>query len=182
MKKITKTYEVFSFDELTEEVKEKVIEKFRDINVDYYWSSDIEENTAERLEELGYSEPKLFWSGFWSQGDGASFSASGNIEKLVPKKYQKFIESIDFTKNGRYEHEYTMSIDIDYNDKPTGRIGAMEFRNLEKELIENAREEARIFYDDLKTEYEYQTKDSCVIEAIKANEYQFLADGTLIEE
>ena len=173
----TRTYNVYKFNELNDEQKEKVVHNLRDINVDYDWSQWTIKDETIRLETLGYNNAEIFFSGFWSQGDGASFTATGDIEKLVPKKLRKFVDGITFSKSHQYEHEYTMSIHVEYNDEPTGRIQLVEFDNLEKELLEDARNEAREIYKRLQNEYEYLTSDKSIIETIEANEYDFTEDG-----
>lgn len=78
---IVKTY--LKFNELTKEQKTKVLDKLRDINVDGdYWYDFIYDEYRARLETMGYYDIEFQFSGFWSQGDGASFSAkheNGNI-------------------------------------------------------------------------------------------------------
>lgn len=175
----TKTYNVYKFNELTDEQKEKAIENLRDINVDYDWWEFTCEDEAERLASIGYDDVQIFFSGFSSQGDGASFTATGDVEKLVEKKYRKYIDTITFTKSGHYEHEYAMSINIDYTDEPTGKIQSIEFENLEKELLEDARSEARAIYKRLEKEYYYLISDDAIIETIQANDYDFTEDGKI---
>lgn len=71
MKTITKQYQVFSYDELTEEGKAAAIEKLYDLNVDHEWY-DLDYYN-EKLEAIGFINPEISFSGFCSQGDGASF-------------------------------------------------------------------------------------------------------------
>ena len=85
--------EVYEFDELSEEVQKRVADK---------WAEDTDlsfmvEAFEERLETLGFSDVKVFWSGFYSQGDGASFSG--------------FYRGVEICQSGRYCHEMTMSCD-----------------------------------------------------------------------
>ena len=66
--------ELFTFEELTPEVQKKVIEDNRYMNVEFFdWYHLIIENWTGKLEEAGYLEPEILFSGFCSQGDGASF-------------------------------------------------------------------------------------------------------------
>lgn len=176
----TKTYNVYKFHELTKEQQQKAIDNLRDTNVDYdgWHEFTIEDETA-RLNLLGYEDVKISYSGFWSQGNGASFTAGGNIEKLVPANMQKYVDRIAFKKSGHYEHEYTMSLDIDYNDEPLGNTQIIEFENLEKELLENARIEARAIYSRLQNEYEYYTSDESIIATIESNDYDFTENGKI---
>lgn len=70
---IIKTY--LKFTELSADQQKKVIDKQRDINIDHDWSEWIIEEFTARLKRLGFYDIKTQWSGFWSQGDGASFTA-----------------------------------------------------------------------------------------------------------
>jgi len=37
----------------------------------------------EKLQDIGFEDAQIEYTGFYSQGDGASFTASVNIEKLI---------------------------------------------------------------------------------------------------
>jgi hypothetical protein len=90
MKTITK--DVYSFAELIELEKEKkvsssVVEKVRsklsDFNSDDSWYECTLEKWTSILNQIGFKDPKIQFSGFSSQGDGASFEASLDSEKLI---------------------------------------------------------------------------------------------------
>lgn len=92
---ILKTY--LKFNELSPSQQTKVLDKNRDINVDDQWYEFTYEAYTNKLSKLGFYDIKLSFSGFYSQGDGASFSAKhsrGNI----------------YTR-GRYCHSNTMNCD-----------------------------------------------------------------------
>jgi hypothetical protein len=56
----------------------RLIDEHRDINVDYEsWSSYITDAFKELLTKFGIPVSDVYWSGFWSQGDGASFDTNG---------------------------------------------------------------------------------------------------------
>lgn len=97
MRKVTieKTY--LTFDELDEKKRAKVIDNNRDINVYHDWYWFIYEDFKKKLERLGFYQIKFYWTGFYSQGDGASFEAKhkrGTIYRV-----------------GHYYHEFTMRCD-----------------------------------------------------------------------
>ncbi len=109
---MTRHYTLYTFDELSESAKEKARAWYREAsNHDEWWDSVYED--ALRMAEIigieidyrhhpgrngrsGWSEPKIGFSGFWSQGDGASWEgryryAKGALKKLqeeAPAKYQ----------------------------------------------------------------------------------------------
>lgn len=62
------------WNDVTEDQKKKLIEKFRDVNVDSSWWHDqvISDFKSDML-ALGFVVQDVQFSGFWCQGDGASF-------------------------------------------------------------------------------------------------------------
>jgi hypothetical protein len=75
---------LYTFGELAPEVQRKVVEHERYINVeDHFWYEPIIEDWTEQLEQLGFENVKILFSGFGSQGDGACFTAAVNIEQFL---------------------------------------------------------------------------------------------------
>lgn len=70
---ITKTIEAFTFSELSERAKDKV-RQWHSQGLDYEWYDGVYDQYRERLAVEGFMNPKFQFTGFWSQGDGASFS------------------------------------------------------------------------------------------------------------
>ena len=81
--------QVFTFDELSESVKSRVLDKFRDINVNYdEWCDYIFDDFQEVAKRLGFdiNRKDIRFTGFYSQGDGASFTGSLILsESWTPK-------------------------------------------------------------------------------------------------
>jgi hypothetical protein len=50
---------------------------------DFDWYSDVLDIWKEALAQIGFEDAEISFSGFWSQGDGASFTAGVNVDKLV---------------------------------------------------------------------------------------------------
>jgi hypothetical protein len=89
-KQITKT--VYTFRELYDKrgeskAAEKAFERARDKLAEWatedHWYEGVDEQWTEALEQLGFTDAKIAFSGFWSQGDGASFTASVDLDKLI---------------------------------------------------------------------------------------------------
>lgn len=86
-----------------EHVKEKILEKYRDWNValGYDWFDSVYECFIEKMKERGIDveNNEIFFSGFWSQGDGASFVGHLSSWELfirtheLEKHYPKFCEA-----------------------------------------------------------------------------------------
>jgi hypothetical protein len=82
---VTKT-KVYEYNELSEDIKQKVLEKFADVNVDYdWWMDSVYDYQTNELERAGLTNPDIQFSGFYSQGDGASFASkhSVDVKKLM---------------------------------------------------------------------------------------------------
>ena len=70
--------------ELPENIQKKVLEEYRDWTTDHDWWDYIYENWIEKLGGLGFNDVEISFSGFWSQGDGASFTAKSiDVAKYI---------------------------------------------------------------------------------------------------
>jgi hypothetical protein len=191
------TVNTYSFDELSEEAKKHAIEKLCDINTDYEWYDCTIDDFKDRAREKGFDVDKTYFSGFWSQGDGAMFEGSvdfhvwkpTNIHPLVIKCIDNGLISLSWSvkHRGHYYHSKCRYIDFDYGNVPytwksnygaTGRI-IDEMTKIEAQLEEDFTELCADLYRSLEEEYEYQTSEEAIIETIEANEYEFTEDGDL---
>jgi len=69
-----KTVEIklFEFAELSPEAQQKVLEKFAYINVeDNSWHTDSVQEFLKELEEVGFTNASIWYSGFYSQVNGS---------------------------------------------------------------------------------------------------------------
>ena len=87
MQTITKTYETYTLDELSKEAKEKVFESYRTDEFypgDWWHEAAVEDFVEDRTKEGWDLETKdVHFSGFWSQGDGASFDGEITCETWI---------------------------------------------------------------------------------------------------
>jgi hypothetical protein len=91
----------YSFEDLPEESKEKALEKNRDINVDYQdWHDPAIEGFEEDMKELGLEDVIVEYSGFYSQGDGASFTARVDDEEKFLRDALGITNSTEFLDMG----------------------------------------------------------------------------------
>lgn len=117
----TETVNLYTFNELSKDTQKKVLEKHRHFNVDFNdWYDFVYEDWKEKLAEAGFEEVEIFFSGFWSQGDGACFDCTQfDVGKLATKLEYNPLEikvletmvlslSID-TINHHYSHWNTRS-------------------------------------------------------------------------
>jgi hypothetical protein len=78
---------VYGFAELTGDVQKNVVDHFRDINIDYEWWNCLYDDWNTKLEEYGFTTPKIYFSGFYSQGDGACFDAGIDLDQAFNKLF-----------------------------------------------------------------------------------------------
>ena len=154
-------------------------------SVNYYTYPKHERKTRQ--------EPAINWSGFSCQGDGAQFEgswAAGDVEPAKLKEHapvdavlHKIVDKFEAiakanpdaegsvkSSRGGYCHKYATEFDAECFP---GEAGAGHARD----WIDATRDLMQWLYDSLEKEYEYQTSDEAVSETIKANEYEFTADG-----
>ncbi len=68
--------ETYSFEELSPEAQEKALDNDRYFNVDYQgWEDGVTEGFKEDMGEIGIDDIEINYTGFNSQGDGASFTS-----------------------------------------------------------------------------------------------------------
>ena len=141
-------------------------------------------------------KPCIWFSGFSSQGDSASFEATvghakgstREIRAYAPKdqalhsiadslqaaQRQNFYQlSADVTHRGRYYHENCMSIDVS-RDSPTGQPPT---EGSDETVVEALRDLARWLYRQVQAEYDHLTSDEAIEEGIIINEYTFTVGG-----
>jgi hypothetical protein len=110
---------VYTFDELSEQAKEKAREWWRKGDLDYKWWDCVYDGHKEKIKEVGFEVTKMYFRGFWSQGDGAMFEYEGLDNKLK----EEFISNLNLSpmrkdwlrnnicfsgsgkKSGHYSHE-----------------------------------------------------------------------------
>lgn len=177
----------YTINELGEEAKAKAIENCRDINVmdaeDYNFP--VIERAEGDLLALGYHDIEILYSGFWSQGDGACFTAQVDIQKYIEAhklktKFRKLWEyeggTITIKHNAHYFYSTSTTVEADgfyYEDKKLG-----EQADALVEMIEKEREElGNKIYKELEEAYDNTTSDEAVIETIECNEFAFTKEG-----
>jgi hypothetical protein len=195
------TFVAYPYDELSEDAKEKALEKLHDINVDFDdWHEWIFDKWTNLLEKMGFENITISWTGFWNQGDGASFTCEGfNVltwlkYHKVCNKYRSVFGQITgknspylsgrITRCGHYYHERSTIFDLeilDYNGDLKSQnlfyFQANEITNWIKNKIIDLN---RQIYQDLEKEYEYLSSKEQVEDTILANGYLFFIDGNLI--
>ena len=210
---------VYKFDELSEKAKEKARDWYRQGNMeDNFWSESVLEDASQIAAILGIEQKQrpvqtmggktryedcIFWSGFWSQGDGASYEGWYRPTKDAPEKIREYapkdeklhqiaddlaaicaeyplLAYVKIEQSGHYSHKYTMSFEAAFDDPEDENEESITWEAqsaAEKAFAEPLRDFAQWIYDSLEKEYEYRQRDEVVDEEILANEYGFTEDG-----
>jgi hypothetical protein len=176
----TKTF--YKFEELSAEAQARAIEAHWDINVtDNFWSEGVIEDRTAVLKELGFYDIEVQYSGFSSQGDGASFTALFHI----PASGEELAERIRQAKAYAPEIDLSLFEKIDFFEYSLGTDNYEIFRinrsysheNTISSNCEALKEFARDFSQDtyhaLRNEYDFQTSEDQVKESLIANEIEF---------
>ena len=68
-------------------VNQKAVERakswLQDAATDFDWYSCVLDFWEHALDQIGFEDAKIAFSGFWCQGDGASFTATVDLDKLI---------------------------------------------------------------------------------------------------
>jgi len=196
MRTETKTIKIYKFEELPESIQEKVIEKFRENNLDYDWWNCIYDDFITICAILGIEteHKKIFFTGFSSQGDGACFEGHYSYKKGSVKALKEYAprdtDLFNIAKNlqdiqktafyqlsatvkhsGHYYHKYCTQINVIRNDNQEIT------NNQENGIIECLRDLMQWLYKTLNAEYDYLQSDEAIKETIEANEYEYLENG-----
>ncbi len=202
---------VYRLDELSDAAKEKARAWYREGGFDHEWFEFVFDDFERICVILGVElrtapvrlygggtrqKPCIYFSGFWSQGDGACFEghyrhakgAARNIREHAPKEAElhriadvlQAVQRRNFYQlragvahRDRYYHEYCMAISVE-RDSPTWQDITPDAEDI---VIEALRGLARWLYRQLEREYEHQSSDGCVDEAIAASDFTFTGEG-----
>lgn len=163
----TKTYNIYTFDELDEKAKEKARDWWR-LGNDYPFLAEAMAEHALGLlaeNEIKTDDVKVYYSLSYCQGDGAMIEMSGTWRKF----------NFKVTQSGSYYHynsknielwDETGELSLDADDKNYTQFNDI-YVNICQKLADYG-------YDYIDCE----NSDEQVDETITINEYTFLADGT----
>jgi len=192
--------QTFEFDELSPFARRKALTDLRECNLDYGWWEHLTEFFVELLAAAGVSASPddVRFTGFYSQGDGASFSGSYAYQKTAPERLtarlggedlkawlcfadnlenaarpSSYTAEVDITApSGHYAHAYTMS----------ARATCEKGRADEAEFLETFRKMANWYYQAIEDEFNYLTSEMAITETIAANGWTFLSNGQVFNQ
>jgi hypothetical protein len=168
------TFKVFKFEELSDEAKERAIEQFRYMNVDYGWWNCV----YEMAEEIGFTitEFDLDSPNLWRpQIKGELNVTLLESFKLIRKNLSRNSELYKISKD--YVRDFIKAYrEMKANDEElTVEDFIDEARDLECEYKKAILEE---FLSILRKEYDYQTSDEAIKEILVDGENEFYQNGT----
>lgn len=196
MKSVTITG--YSFDELDPKIQAGLLQDSIEINVDEWWSETVIESFTQRLENLGILNAKIFFSGFWSQGDGACFTTTTvDTDKLIRHLYESgvkmaedallytgdysiSIQKVDAVFANRYEHENTVEAIVSTATDESSRIDDYLRGHIELLLNDYVRGLCRELYALLEECYIELTSDAAIRQTIIENETLYTISGAVI--
>lgn len=193
-----------SWNELGPEAKAHAIEAHRHINVDDdSWHDIVLEDIEDELKEEGWNHVVVQYSGFFSQGDGASFTGvltSDGVRRFirelgidVPDEIADWYVIQSTRNSARYSHERTVDLEVGYDSDedvielfPVGmeipfRYDLKEIRDrIEEEGSEWLVDRCRAIYRQLEDEWDRQTSDEAVEDTLIANGYEWDKKGNIV--
>lgn len=183
-----KTTEVFSFAELSPEGQAKAIEVYSESESENWDGEHITNDFKEKLKELGFEDIDIRCSGFYSQGDGASFTSSNfDIRKVmkaigIAARYKSFY-SIVKTQDIQgqvsrisihYCHENTVEVVFpEYygNNEQEGDVAAA--------LTEYIRTLCKELYRLFELDYDYACSGKNAREYLNIGDTEYTANGKI---
>jgi hypothetical protein len=199
---------VCTYDKLSKRAKENAREWMRELEQQDFDTEFIFEDARTVAGILGIEfnvtregTADIRYSGFCSQGDGASFvgtyshkpQSPANIRKEYPDetRLHAIADGLDLAQNtyrlltgrrftatvtqsGNYYHKYSMSLELEDGDDPDGDDSRLNLE-LETRVLNLMRDFAEWIYRSLEQEYDYRLSDEAIEETIRANDYKFQA-------
>ena len=190
---------VYTFEELSDEAKQVALDRHREINAHDGWWDPIYEGLHDKAEEAGFEVQDIYFSGFWSQGDGAMFTYSRFNDNIL----KGFVAQLDLSEEdkqlmlsqavvdgkgihrGHYYHEKScdhyswLESNDPSNEQATDLIEGLDgaFENYVIEVYEDL---CGQLYSSLNRYYDELTSDEYVAEMLIDNEYEFTENGYMI--
>jgi hypothetical protein len=185
-------------------VTESLLEKYRDCNVDFNdWWDYVYEGFIDDMKAIGVRVDNIYFSGFWSQGDGACFEGAVQDRELFMKNFEGYpmirklvVDGgsvyLSVEHSGHYYHENCTRWNYEWETFEQILPAPTEFHEkviaimdeeldteasaFEEEAIEFMKDKMRELYSRLSDEYDHLTSDEVVAETIVANDWHINDD------
>ena len=186
---------VYKFDELSPKAQEKALNDQRDFESEIWDAKDyIIPNFKEDIEKFGISDIEVAYSGFGSQGDGASFTGLVNLPKFIKsqkaeKEYPNLLKDMekgevdDSVRIERYDSQYSHEMTVSSGTiHSKSKKSEKETEKLEDELTKFVRDRSKKLYEEMQVDYDDRMSDESLKDAIEANEYEYKGNGEMFNE
>lgn len=197
MRTITKEYKILSYDELSEQAKEKVKQWYLDSQDPYIFTHDL---IADLEMQTGLKNLRPHYSLSYCQGDGLCLAGyidfeeiQGDIKKIFYKDFNisdykalsklKEYSRIDFKHTGHYYHKYSVDIDIYIDGCHSVKMYDFIKRTADK-LLKNIKEWYLVKCDQYEKwgyDFFYKIEDEDLREYFECMEYEFYENGSVFE-
>jgi hypothetical protein len=202
---------IYRIDELPEGAKDRARAQYREGGFDHDWYDAVYEDFQRIADILGIrlktrttrlvggrtrQDPCIWFSGFWSQGDGAAWegvysyrkSAAAELHAYAPKDktLHRIAETLQaaqrqnfyqlraaVTHRGNYYHAFTMAVSVSRD----GAAAAEIIGDAESIVTDALHDLANWLYRQLEQEYDYLTSDEAVDETLVVGGYTFTEEG-----
>jgi len=198
MRTETTTRTLYTFDELSEQAQEKARDWYRNASADdSFWSECVIDDAKQAAALLGIDIDRAYFSGFWSQGDGACFEGRYKYRKDWKKalaaeyggatrkalleigaELQAAQKPVFYTGTAEtYQHYHSACMRITADAAERFSNDARD--DFEENITDALRSFADWVYRQLESEYDYQNSAEAIDETIRANEYEFTENGAI---
>lgn len=191
------------YSELSDGVKEKARDGMRE-RLEFWAEPEIESWTV-LLGKLGFTDVGIYWSGFWSQGDGACFTGSWSVDWMkldevsgytsearakeilaYPEKVRGLYKLLELDDE-EWDEEIPIATGVELDHRGNySHENSISFEfdpyptdEAQEEFKDWCKDLMRMIYRDLEADYEWQMSDEGVQDVIELNNYDFNDKGEL---
>ena len=165
---VTVECKVFDYDQLPTKTRERLLQDIWESVTECYRADHIEEPFKERLEAIGFMNPKFWWSiNSGRPGDGACFDAEPDMAKICKHL------GIEYDPK-TLEDEWTCSINVlDHN---SGHALSREIEcdaglEIQERIEELRRQLCTELYQQLLDDYETESGKENLLEMLRSHRY-----------
>lgn len=162
---------VYTFDELTAEAQQRAVDDWNASDDMPFLSDDMHEYAGELLKKYGFKSENasVFYSLSYSQGDGAMLTGDFSYRgyTFTVEHYGHY-----YHYNSKQITEITRNNGQDISDATWSKM----FNEFEPKYVELCKELEKYGYDLIESAQEFDN----VADLIRANEYEFTAEGKMI--
>lgn len=196
------TINTYKYKELSKEAKEKVINKFQDINVNYDWWEFIIDNLTEEIKEkLNIDiDTKDIQFEMLSRDNNIHIESKTLISALsqkypklldfdIPEKFGLFCNYLggglcSSLNESEYKEEY-IELEEEFNESEEidKEVEIVQNKKIKESIMDNLRVLHNIlkdYYNKLYEEYNYAVSEEAIVESLNVNEMMFKENGEVV--